>query len=171
MVPVCRIRYAARRLRDARRILICGAFAALLGACAGSTSTDGDEKCPVANHVGCAQARGVYSITYNERQGGTCGPKESFRGEVANTRVTSFEPPCAGMVDWSSDFCEASFEATCPAEEFGTGYRNKQVSHTTYSMDGMIRTGTFELTVFDTNGDVFCQSLYDSLAENASCQQ
>jgi hypothetical protein len=37
-------------------------------------------------------------------------------------------------------------------------------------MDDMIRTGTFELTVFDANGDLFCESTYDSLAENASCQ-
>jgi hypothetical protein len=89
---------------------------------------------------------------------------------VVAERVTSFAAPCSGTVEWSSDFCSASFEATCPAEEFGPGYRNKQVSHTSFTMDGLIRTGTFELTVFDANGDIFCESTYDTLTENDSCR-
>lgn len=89
---------------------------------------------------------------------------------VVAERVTSFAAPCSGTVEWSSDFCSASFEATCPAEEFGPGYRNRQVSHTSFTMDGLIRTGTFELTVFDAKGDIFCESTYDTLTENESCR-
>jgi len=137
--------------------------------CGGTSSADRDTDCPIPNHVGCAQPRGTYHVTYNERRGGTCGDKASAELEASNVRVTAFAAPCSGNVTWSSDFCTASFEVTCPEEETGPGFSNKQVSQTSYTDDAMIGTGVFELSIFDADGNPFCESTYDKHSLNTSC--
>lgn len=91
-------------------------------------------------------------------------------GQVVKVRQTSFSAPCVGDIVWSKDFCTASFEVTCPEEETGPGFTNRQVSRTNYTEDGMIGIGVYELTIFDANGDVHCESTYDKHALNASCE-
>jgi hypothetical protein len=142
---------------------------ALVG-CGGSSTADTDTSCPVPNHVGCAQPRGTYHISYNERRGGTCGSKAPLTTVAPNLRVTSFSPPCSGAVTWSADFCVASFEVACPEEETGPGFTNKQVSQTNYSDDGMSANGVYELSIFDADGNLFCESTYDKHSLNSSCE-
>ena len=52
---------------------------------------------------------------------------------------------------------------------FGPYFPNEQVSHTTYTADGMIGIGVYDLTIFDASGAVYCQSTYDKQSLNASC--
>lgn len=63
----------------------------------------------------------------------------------------------------------ATFEATCPEEETGPGFTNKQVSQTNYTNDAMIGTGVFELSIFDADGNLYCESTYDKHSFNVSC--
>jgi hypothetical protein len=112
----------------------------------------------------------MYQFTYNERRGGTCGSRPSTTGEAPSVRSTSFSAPCSGSVTWSSDFCVASFNASCPEEETGRGFTNKQVSHTNYTEDGLIGIGVFELSIFDADGNLYCESTYDKQSLNASCK-
>jgi hypothetical protein len=135
----------------------------------GATAPEGDVTCPIEHQGECAQPRGIYRTTYRERPDGTCGPRADFEGTVSSTRITSFPAPCSGTVHWASDFCSASFEASCPEEETGPGFTNDQVSETHYSQDGLMRTGTFKFTIFDADGNTFCESTYDTLTINLSC--
>ena len=130
------------------RLRFLAALGMAVSACGGTSTADRETSCPIANHVGCAQPRGTYHITYNERRGGTCGGKPATDVEATNVRVTRFNAPCLGNVTWSSDFCTASFEVSCPEEETGPGFTNKQVSHTSYTDDAMIGTGVLELSIF-----------------------
>jgi hypothetical protein len=144
----------------------------VLAACChgcGTTTADVDTSCPIANSVGCAKPRGVYKTTFNERLGGTCGERPDREVEASATRTTHFGPPCNGDVEWSPDYCSASFEVTCPDEETGAGFTNLQISHTNYTEDGLFRTGVYELTIFDANGEVHCQSTYDTFSFSKSC--
>ena len=147
------------------------ALGCALGGCGGASELEQGADCPVPNEVGCAQARGTYEAVYVERAGGTCGNRPSTRAVVTGERVTSFAGQCSGDVEWSDDFCMASFEATCPEEETGSGFYNEQVSHTTYSMDALTRTGVFELEIFEPNGTLYCASVYDSKTRNISCEE
>ena len=148
-------------------VLLMGAWGAL--ACGYARSASSEDDCPIPSNVGCAQPLGIYSATYTERAGGTCGAKDSTEVRVVRERVLSFRAPCSGDVAWSDDFCMASFEATCPEDEVGPGYRNEQISHTTYSEDALTRTGVFELSIFDADGNPYCHSVYDSVTRNTSC--
>lgn len=139
--------------------------------CGGRVAGEGgDPNCPIPNRSGCAQPRGVYAVGYNERRDGTCGAKPDVELTVEGARVASFMPPCTGTVVWSSDYCSAELEADCPEEETGVGFTNHQVSRTRYSADALARTGTFELTIFDAGGNVYCESTYDTMTVNTSCQ-
>jgi hypothetical protein len=154
-----------------RRLGILATLAMGFGGCGGTSTGDESSSCPIPNHVGCAQPRGLYEITYNERREGTCGSKAPIKTEAPSVRTTSFDAPCSGSVTWSDDFCVASFEVTCPTEERGPGFTNKQVSTTTYTENGLIGVGVFELSIFDQDGNLFCESTYDKHALNASCEQ
>jgi hypothetical protein len=111
----------------------------------------------------------VYETIYVERSGGTCGAKESVRASAAPHRVYGFGLACSGFVEWSDDFCMASFEASCPEDEVSPGFYNRQVSHTTYSVDGLSRTGVFELQILEPDGTLYCASTYDSESTNVNC--
>lgn len=139
-------------------------------ACGDGRGASGEVDCPIPSDVGCAQPRGIHRATYTERAGGTCGTKDSTEVRVPSERTMSFNAPCSGDVVWSHDFCMASFEASSPEDEIGPGYRNEQISHTSYSEDGLTRTGVFELSIFDADGNPYCHSVYDSVTRNTSCE-
>lgn len=142
-----------------------------LGGCDDASELEPDAACPVPNDAGCALPRGTYEALYVERAGGTCGNKPATRTVVSGERVTHFGGECSGDVEWSDDFCMASFEASCPEEETGSGFYNRHVSHTSYSMDALSRTGVFELEIFEPDGTLHCASTYDSETHNASCEK
>lgn len=155
-----------------RSAVICLVLAVAVSACGDASSTeDDDPDCPIANPAGCAQAHGVYRTTYSERSGGTCGSRESITSRAAEERVTRFTGSCPADIMWSSDFCMASFEVDCTEEERGLGFTNHQDVRTTYARDGMSRTGVFDFSVFDANGNLTCQSTYDTLSVNTSCDK
>lgn len=143
-----------------------------LAACGGASELEpGAEECPISSDDGCAQPRGLYETTYVERAGGTCGAKETVRAEAVPHRVHGFGEPCSGFVEWSDDFCMASFEASCPEDEVGPGFYNRQVSNTTYTSDGLSRTGVYELEILAPDGTVHCASTYDLETASLSCAQ
>ena len=89
----------------------------------------------------CAIPSGTYDVEY-VKVNGNCG-EVSVRVVTAwPERVTSFNPPCEGSVQWSEDFCQASFDATCPREDVGAGFYDQQHSESQYSQDGSTRTGS-----------------------------
>lgn len=148
-----------------------GGLGLLGGGCGGATQLETGEVCPIVSEGECAQPRGVYETTYVEREGGTCGPMETVRAEVAPHRIYGFGEPCSGFVEWSDDFCMASFEASCPEEELGPGFFNQQVSHTSYAVDGLSRTGVFEMRILAPDGALHCASTYDLETRSLSCTE
>jgi hypothetical protein len=158
--------------KSARTML--AALGLLLGGCSSDTGDlelEPDEPCPIPNEEGCAQPRGTYETGYVERVGGTCGEIFTTRGVIDSIRFTQFQAPCSGDVEWSDDFCMASFEATCPEDDIGSGFYNEQVSNTVYSMDALSRTGVLELQIFEADGMVHCASIYDLESRNVSCEK
>ena len=153
------------------RALVVVTFGMLAGACGSASERDtgAEDDCPIPSDEGCAQPRGVYETSYVERSGGTCGAKEIVRARASPNRVYGFGLPCTGFVEWSDDFCMASFEASCPEEETGPGFYNRQVSHTTYSVDALSRTGVFEVQIFEPDDTLYCASAYDLESANVSC--
>ena len=114
-------------------------------------------------------ARGTYHVRYTERVGGTCGALPTRDVAATSGRVSSFHWPCAGQVEWSNDFCSATSEATCPAETFGYGFTDRQVSHSSYTADGRTRAGTYDYSVFKPDGTPLCRSTYDVHAAVLDC--
>jgi hypothetical protein len=125
--------------------------------------------CPRPVVSGCALPSGTYHVRYAERAGGTCGARPARDVVAASERVTAFHWPCAGQVKWSNDFCSATFEAACPAEDFGHGFTNRQVSRSSYAANGRTRAGTYEYSVFKPDGTPFCKSTYDVHAAVQDC--
>jgi hypothetical protein len=150
--------------------MVIATLALALGSCGAASELEQDADCPIANDAGCAQPRGTYEANFFERPGGTCGAKASTRAVVSGERITRFGGQCSGDVEWTDDFCMASFEATCPEEETGHGFYNRQVSYTSYSLDALSRTGVFELEIFEPDGTLYCASIYDSETRNVSCK-
>jgi hypothetical protein len=125
--------------------------------------------CPQPVASGCALPRGTYHVRYAERAGGTCGERPARDVVAASERVTAFDSPCTGPVTWSRDFCSATFEAACPAEKFGKGFTDRQITHSSYAADGRTRAGTYEYSVFKPDGTPFCKSTYDVHAAVLDC--
>src|SRR5689334_12978402 len=95
----------------------------------------------------CAVPSGTYEVDYVQIDG-DCGDIPTRIVEASTSRTTSFAAPCAGTVHWSDDFCEASFDATCPRDDVGPGFHDQQHSESTYSQDAAFRTGSSDVTIF-----------------------
>jgi hypothetical protein len=154
---------SSRRLRASSWLALL-----LLTRCVGDSAGEGEE-CPVPVECGCATPVGRYEISYSERPGGTCGPLATRTSVVDSPLPTQFLPPCSGEIMRSEDGCVATFEARCPAEDFGPGFTNRQWSESTHTADALLRQGTLDYTVLDAVGEIVCNSIYDVEAISLSC--
>ena len=99
-------------------------------------------------------------MRYQQQPGGTCGAMAERELPADARRSGPLKEPCSGEMRWSTDYCSASLESTCPAAEFGPGHTSKQYAAHRYSSDGRTWAGNLEFSVFDPLGALVCRSTY-----------
>jgi hypothetical protein len=136
-------------MRFAQHLLIAGFMTGTAASCDSPSS--------------CAAPSGTYEVVHVEVDG-NCGAVPARVVEAWPERVTAFNPPCDGTVQWSDDFCQTTLDATCPREDVGSGFYERQHSESQLSQDASIRTGTDDVTIFRPDGSAHCRSTYSVTA-------
>ena len=132
-----------------------------LAGCASRASTKASSgRNSRATETPCTAPRGAFQVRYQQQPGGTCGAMAERELPADARRSGPLKEPCSGEMRWSTDYCSASLESTCPAAEFGPGHTSKQYAGYRYSGDGRAWAGNLEFSAFDASGALVCRSTY-----------
>lgn len=125
-------------------------------ACAALAASCSDSGGGTAGGTSCAARSGSYLVSYVETSG-TCGPISQQTTEIPKPAGAD----CTGVVaEATPDNCQTTTGATCPAPSLGTGFTTESTLDVTWAPDGNAGSGTYQATVRDGSGSVFCDSTY-----------
>lgn len=113
---------------------------------------------------------GTYVTTFEERQDGTCGPREDLVERFDNDD-TEFDGPCAGTIEYNWNNCHESRVARCQSDELTTDEfevygENVDFVDFQFSLDwdeaGREGTGVLFFEILDREDELLCSSRYDT---------
>ena len=107
----------------------------------------------------CALRVGTYSSVFAVRSGNCGAIPEQL--ETIDEQPTEPPAPCTGTIDYSTDNCEVTSEATCPAETLGAGWTTTTELKANWNESGSHGTAITQFVVYDDAGAVVCQGTYD----------
>lgn len=102
----------------------------------------------------CADRSGSYVVDFSTRSG-NCGPQNEG---VVNLGATGAPSTCMDNSQASTDNCAVDFNVTCP---FNAGQTVEETGQVTWNTDGSSGSGTIQLTLRDSLGDILCEGTYD----------
>ena len=128
------------------------AIAAVIAAC---SSSSGAPSGP------CAKRVGTYRLSFATRSG-SCGTL-SEQIVTLTEQPMAVADPCTGSIQYSSDNCTATSDATCPSND-GTAVEQRETVH--WNQDGSRGSGEVQYILHDVaTGNTLCTGTYDVAAD------